>query len=82
MKIFGFETSDPAGLQNALKAAEANIEQMRSVIAEAENRIEGIIETNLERLNGAKLKIIDGGFQLELTPIPKAIPLDSMPNVG
>ena len=72
MNIFGFDTSDPAGLQNALKAAEANIEQMRSVITESENRFEGIIETNLERLNGATLKIVDGGFKLELTPLPKA----------
>ena len=72
MNIFGFDTSDPAGLQNALKAAEANIEQMRSVITESENRLEGIIGTNLERLNGATLKFVDGGLRLELTPLPKA----------
>ena len=76
MNIFGFDTSDPAGLQNALKAAETNIEQMRSVIAESENRLEGIISTNLDRLNGATIKVVDGGFQLALTPIPKATAVD------
>ena len=72
MKIFGFDTSDPGGLQNALKAAETNIEQMRSVITESENRLEGIIETNMARLDGATLKFVDGGLQLKLTPLPKA----------
>ena len=72
MKIFGFDTSDPGGLQNALKAAEQNIEQMRSVITESENRLGGIAESLLDRINGAKLRVVDGGFQLELTPIPKA----------
>jgi len=69
MNIFGFDTTDPAGLQNALKAAETNIEQMRSVITESENRLEGIIATAFAQLNGATLK---GEFQLQLTPIPKA----------
>ncbi len=50
MTIFGFNTSDPAGLQNALKAAETNIEQMRVVLQESENRIEGIIRSNLDGL--------------------------------
>lgn len=77
MNIFGFDTSDPAGLQAALKAAETNIEQMRSVITESENRLEGIIATGLAQLNGAKLKVVDGGFQLELTPIPKAVAVDT-----
>ncbi len=50
MKIFGFDTSDPAGLQNALKAAETNIEQIRLVMQESENRIEGIIRSNFDGL--------------------------------
>ena len=72
MKIFGFDTSDPGGLQNALKAAESNIEQMRSVITESENRIGGIVHGSLDRLNGAKLKLVDGAFQIEIPPLPKA----------
>jgi len=62
MKIFGFDTSDPAGLQNALKAAETNIEQIRIVMRESENRIEGIIRSNFD---GATIT-------LKLPPIPKA----------
>lgn len=73
MKIFGFDTSDPAGLQNALKAAETNIEQMRGVIQESENRIEGIIRTNLD---GAYIAFEDGKIVLHLAPIPKATPVD------
>jgi hypothetical protein len=69
MTIFGFDTSDPMGLQNALKAAETNMEQMRSLIAESENRMEGIIATGLAQLDGATLT-------LKLTPIPKAEPVN------
>ncbi len=62
MTIFGFNTSDPAGLQNALKAAETNIEQIRSVMQESENRIEGIIRSNFDGMT----------LTLKLPPVPKA----------
>jgi hypothetical protein len=72
MKIFGFDTSDPAGLQNALKAAETNIEQLRSVVQESENRIEGIISTNLDRVGKAKLIIPQIEISLQIPGEPKA----------
>lgn len=74
MKIFGFDTSDPGGLQNALKAAETNIEQVRSVIQESENRIYGIIRGSFD---GAYLAIEDGKITLHLAPVPKAVPVNS-----
>lgn len=72
MKIFGFDTSDPAGLQNALKAAETNIEQLRLVIRESENRVEGIISTNLDRLGKAKIIIPQIEISVQIPGEPKA----------
>jgi hypothetical protein len=72
VRIFGFDTSDPAGLQNALKAAETNIEQLRSVVQESENRIEGIISTNLDRVGKAKLIIPQIEISLQIPGEPKA----------
>jgi hypothetical protein len=72
MKIFGFDTSDPGGLINALKAAETNIEQLRSVVQESENRIEGIISTNLDRVGKAKLIIPQIEISLQIPGEPKA----------
>jgi hypothetical protein len=65
MKLFGFDLSDPAGLQNAVKAAEQAIRALAPVIAEAENRVGGIGESLLDRLDGATLT-------LKLKEIPKA----------
>lgn len=64
MKIFGIDTSDPAGLQAALKAAETNIEQVRLMVQEGENRLEGIIRSNLD---GATITAT-----IKLPEVPKA----------
>lgn len=72
MKLFGFDTSDPAGLQNAIKAAQEAVEALRPVIAEAENRVGGIGESLLDRIDGATIRIPEIIIELRLKPIPKA----------
>lgn len=75
MKLFGFDTSDPAGLQNAIKAAQEAVEALRPVIAEAENRVGGIGESLLDRVDGAEIRIPEIVITLKLKPIPKAQPV-------
>jgi hypothetical protein len=65
VNFFGFDTSDPAGLQAAIKAAEP-------VIAVIENRLGGIGESWLDRIDGATITIPEITITLKLKPIPKA----------
>lgn len=41
MTIFGFDTSDPAGLQKALQAAEQEINTVKSLVNDVINRFDG-----------------------------------------
>ncbi len=45
MTIFGFDTSDPAGLQKALQASETEINSLKSLVNDTINRLDG---TSLE----------------------------------
>ncbi len=50
MKVFGFDTSDPAGLKAALKEA-------APIFAEFEMRAAGILDTLLTRAGKAKITL-------------------------
>ena len=65
-KVFGFDISDPAGLQSAIRAAQP-------LAQEIENRAGGILESVLDRIDGAYIAIEDNKIVLHLTPIPKAV---------
>ena len=68
MKVFGIDTTDPAGLQAALKFAQP-------IFAEVENRAGGIGESLLDRIDGATIRIPEIVITLSLKPIPKAQPV-------
>lgn len=68
-KIFGVDTSDPAGLQAAIKAA-------GPLLQDVENRLGGIGESWLDRIDGATIKIPEIIIEIHLKPIPKAIPVN------
>jgi hypothetical protein len=68
MKVFGFDSSDPAGLQAALKFAQP-------IFAEVENRAFGIADTLLDRVDGAEIVIPEIRITLKLKPIPRAQPV-------
>ena len=59
-------------ITDAQTAANQIVQQIAPISADIENRFGGIIHGALDRLNGAKLKIVDGGFQIEIPPLPKA----------
>ena len=75
---------------SSLLGIDASVDKTQAAVAELldqkvgplvqviENRFEGIIATAFAQLNGAKLKVVDGGLQLELTPIPKATAVDTI----
>lgn len=65
--IFGFDTSDPAGLKSALAFAQP-------IFAEVENRLGGIGESLLDRIDGATITIPEIKIEVKLKPIPKATP--------
>lgn len=68
MNLFGFDTSDPGGLQAAIRAADPLLQVV-------ENRAEGILQSVLDRIDGAYLAIEDGKIVVHLKPIPKATPV-------
>ena len=68
-KIFGVDTSDPAGLQGAIKAA-------GPLIQEVENRLFGLLDTELDRIDGATITIPEIKIEIKLKPVPKAVPVD------
>lgn len=70
MNLFGFDTSDPAGLQNAIKSAQP-------LFDEVENRLEGIISTNLDRIGKMTITIPQIVITIDIPGEPKATAVDT-----
>lgn len=68
MSFLGFDTSDPAGLQKAIVA-------LKPVLDEIAERGNGIVSSNLDRLDGATITIPAITITIKLNPIPKAQPV-------
>ena len=63
-------------IQQAQTAAQTVIEQIGPLLDEIENRLEGIISSNLDRLNGAKIVIPQIEITIQIPSEPKAIAVD------
>jgi len=73
MKIGGFNTEDPAGLQGAIKA-------IGPMLAEEIRRVFGSADTLLDRVDGAIILIPEIRIEVRLKPIPKATPANPAPD--
>jgi hypothetical protein len=63
-------------IADAQTAATEIVQQIAPISADIENRFGGIMHGVLDRLNGARLNVVEGGFELVIPPLPKATPVD------
>lgn len=64
-------------IQDAQSAAQQVVQQIAPIMQDVENRMGGIAESLLDRVDGATIRIPEIVITLNLRPIPKAIAVDS-----
>ena len=62
-------------IQQAQEASSVILKQIEPIIRDAENRIGGIGESLLDRVDGATITIPEIKITLSLRPVPKAQPV-------